>query len=292
MLARIPLVVRAPLVMLLLVVSTLLHCTVLFVAALLKLLLPVALIRRGLSLFLAAIAESWIAFNSGLFQYFSSARFEVHGLEGLRRDGRYLVLSNHRSWVDIPVLQRAFNRRIPFMRFFLKSQLIWVPVLGLAWWALDFPFMKRYTRAQLERRPELRGRDLAVTRRACERFRGLPVSIVNFVEGTRFSETKRAAQGAPFRNLLRPRAGGVSFVLQVMGAELDAILDVTIAYSPTSPDMRALIGNRIERVRVSVREIPIPAEFVGADYDNDEALRESFRTWLNAIWEAKDASLD
>ncbi len=291
MLARLPVALRAPLVILLVAGSTLVHCLVLFVAALAKLLLPIRSVRRWLSYLLAGIAESWIAVNSALFERFTTTRFEAEGLEGLRADARYLVLSNHRSWVDIPVLQRVFNRRIPFMRFFLKSQLIWVPVLGLAWWALDFPFMKRYTREQIERRPELRGRDLDVTRRACERFRGMPVSIVNFVEGTRFTEAKRERQKSPFRNLLRPRAGGVSFVLQVMGRDLDAILDVTIAYTPSIPDMKDLIGNRIERARVSVREIPIPEEFVGADYDNDEALRLRFRDWLNALWEAKDAAL-
>ena len=68
----------------------------------------------------------------------------------LRVDGHYLVLANHQSWVDIPVLQRVFNRRIPLLRFFLKRQLFWVPVLGLAWWALDFPFMRRSTRAEIK----------------------------------------------------------------------------------------------------------------------------------------------
>jgi 1-acyl-sn-glycerol-3-phosphate acyltransferase len=292
MLARLPTPIRVPLALLLLFGSTLVHASLLFVVALIKLLLPLPVLRRRLSLLLAAIAESWIAFNSGLFSRLTTTRFEVHGIDDLRTDGRYLVLSNHRSWVDIPVLQRAFNRRIPFMRFFLKSQLIWVPVLGLAWWALDFPFMKRYSREQIASRPELKGRDLEVTRRACERFRDLPVSIVNFVEGTRFNQAKRDRQKSPYRHLLRPRGGGVSFILQAMGDELDAILDVTISYLPASPDMKALLGNRVQSVRVDVQRIPIPVEFVRADYDADEALRQRFHAWLNELWSAKEARLE
>jgi 1-acyl-sn-glycerol-3-phosphate acyltransferase len=292
MLARLPTPIRVPLALLLLFGSTLVHASLLFVVALIKLLLPLPVLRRRLSLLLAAIAESWIAFNSGLFSRLTTTRFEVHGIDDLRTDGRYLVLSNHRSWVDIPVLQRAFNRRIPFMRFFLKSQLIWVPVLGLAWWALDFPFMKRYSREQIASRPELKGRDLEVTRRACERFRDLPVSIVNFVEGTRFNQAKRDQQKSPYRHLLRPRGGGVSFILQAMGDELDAILDVTISYLPASPDMKALLGNRVQSVRVDVQRIPIPVEFVRADYDADEALRQRFHAWLNELWSAKEARLE
>jgi 1-acyl-sn-glycerol-3-phosphate acyltransferase len=289
MLARLPVPVRVPLVVLLLVASTLLHACSLFLAALLKLVLPPA--RRRLSLLLAAIAESWIAVNNWTFASFTRTRLEIDGLQGLRRDGRYLVLCNHRSWVDIPVLQRAFNRRIPFMRFFLKSQLIWVPVLGLAWWALDFPFMKRFSREQLARRPELRGRDLEATRRACERFRGIPVAIVNFVEGTRFTEAKRVHQEAPHTHLLRPRAGGVGFVLQAIGTDIDAILDVTIDYRPEAPTMADLLRDRIESVHLTVREIPVPAEFAGTDIEGDPGRRLRFRQWLNALWTDKDARL-
>ncbi len=67
----------------------------------------------------------------------------MQGVDSLHQRGWYLVSSNHQSWVDILVLQRIFHGRIPFLKFFLKQELIWVPVIGLAWWALDFPFMKR-----------------------------------------------------------------------------------------------------------------------------------------------------
>ena len=203
--------------------STVLHVLPLFAIALIKAVLPFAAVRRACNPLLTGIAESWIGFNSWMIDRVTHTRFVVEGDHALRRDGHYLLLANHQSWVDIPVLQKVFNRRIPLLRFFLKSQLFWIPLLGPAWWALDFPFMKRYTREQVAKRPELAGRDIAATRRACDKFRSIPVVVMNFVEGTRFTDAKQAAQGSPYRFLLRPKAGGVAFVLDAMGDGLQSV---------------------------------------------------------------------
>ena len=160
----------------LIALNTFIHATPLLLLAVIKLLVPVAAFRNFVSRVLIGIAESWIAINSRLMTTLAGASITVDGGDGLQREGWYLVICNHQSWVDIPVLQRVFNRRIPFLKFFLKSQLIWVPVLGLAWWALDFPFMRRTSKEQLKRHPHLRGKDTEATRRACEKFRHLPVS--------------------------------------------------------------------------------------------------------------------
>jgi 1-acyl-sn-glycerol-3-phosphate acyltransferase len=189
------------------------------------------------------------------------------------------------------VLQAIFNRRIPLLRFFLKSQLFWVPLLGLAWWALDFPFMKRYSREQLERRPELAGRDIEATRRACAKFRALPVSIMNFVEGTRFTPAKHAKQVSPFARLLKPKAGGIAFVLDAMGDALHSILDITIVYPKGRPSMADLFADRIGEVRIEVQQYPIPAELRAGDYQNDPAFRERVQAWINSLWSSKDRTI-
>ncbi|HLP30496.1 MAG TPA: acetyltransferase, partial [Geothrix sp.] len=144
--------------------------------ALVKLALPFGAVRRGADRILNALAEGWIAVNGWWMAAVQRIRWDVAGLEGLRRRGWYLVSSNHQSWVDILVLQKVFHRRVPFLKFFLKRQLLYVPVMGLAWWALDFPFMKR--------RSGSRTADLATARKACEKFREIPTSVMNFLEGT------------------------------------------------------------------------------------------------------------
>jgi 1-acyl-sn-glycerol-3-phosphate acyltransferase len=289
--ASLPAPLRIPLAVLLLILNTVLHVLPLFALTFVKLLLPLHGARVALSRALVAIAESWIGVNSALIDGFTRTRWQVEGLEGLQRDGNYLVLCNHQSWVDIPVLQKVFNRRIPFLRFFLKSQLIWVPLLGPAWWALDFPFMKRHSREQLAKHPELAGKDRETTRRACEKFRHLPVSVMNFVEGTRFTRAKHDAQGSTYRHLLRPKAGGVAFVLDAMGEGLHAILDVTIVYAQGAGSMMDLIAGRIRDIRVHVRHRAIDPDLRG-DYESDAVFRERFQAWVNALWMDKDAEVE
>ena len=289
MLAFLPAFIRLPLALLLVSLNVLVHSSVLLIFAAIKALVPIAGFRRLMSRALVAIAEQWIAVNGFLFGLLTRTHWSIEGMNGLQRDGWYLVLSNHQSWVDIPVLQKTFNRRIPFLKFFLKKQLLWVPVLGLAWWALDFPFMQRYSKQTLEQHPELRGTDKLATRKACERFRHSSVSVMNFVEGTRFTPLKQIQQSSPFVNLLRPRAGGVAFVLETMGDILQSIIDVTIVYPDGQPTMMDLLAGRVREVHVHVSQRPIPPEFVHGDYENDPRFRARFQAWIGTLWEEKDA---
>ncbi len=278
--------------MLLLLINTLAHCTVLLLAALLKALLsallPLQAVKSALDHVLIAMAESWIAVNSMALQHLTNTRIAVAGLPAADRSGHYLVLCNHQSWVDIPVLQMLFNRRLPFMRFFLKQQLIWVPLLGLAWWALDFPFMRRHSKQRLAQRPQLAGRDLAATRRACMKFRHIPVSIMNFVEGTRFTEAKHQQQQSPYRHLLQPRGGGTALVLNALGDCIDTIVDVTLVYPHGRPGMLQLLAGRVPEIRVHIRLLPVPQALRGGDYQHDAEYRQRFQTWLNRLWQEKD----
>ena len=267
-------------------------CLVLFAVAIAKFLVPIPAWRRTLSRAMTALAEGWIGTNNAIFRLMGSLPLDARGLDGLSTREWYLVVSNHRSWVDILVLQAVFNRRIPFLKFFLKQQLIWVPFLGLAWWELDFPFMRRYSSAHLARHPEDRGKDLDATRRACERFRLIPTSVMNFVEGTRFTPAKHAALKSPYRNLLPPRAGGVSFVLSAMGGMLNSKLDVTIAYTTGTPSFWDLCCGRVGTVRVDVQRRAIEDWLAAGDYMNDPAFRERFQAWLGGVWAEKDARLD
>jgi len=284
--------IRLSLLSLLIAINTVLHVPPLLAVALVKAALPFARLRKASNPVLTGLAESWIGFNSWVLDRFTDMRVDVEMDAALRTDGHYLMLANHQSWVDILVLQKVFNRRIPLMRFFLKRQLFWVPLLGLAWWALDFPFMARHTHKQIARRPELAGRDTVAIRRACEKFRALPVTIVNFVEGTRFTPAKQARQGASFRHLLKPKAGGVAFVLDAMGEGLHAILDVTIAFPGGRPSLWDLLAGRVSDIRIHVRQRPIPAELLGGDYQNDRAFRVQFQQWLNGLWLEKDAEVE
>jgi len=283
--------VRAGIALILLSINTVVHVTPLLVVAVVKIVVRHRRARQPLDHLLMRIAESWIGVNSWMLDHLTTTEVAVDGLPEVDLNGHLLVISNHQSWVDIPVLQKLFNRRLPLLRFFLKSQLIWVPMLGLAWWALDFPFMKRYPRELVQRRPELAGRDIEATRLACRRFRSIPVAVMNFVEGTRFTPEKRQRQNSPFNYLLRPRSGGVAFVLDALSDSIDTIVDVTIAYpgfDRRRPGLLDLCANRIDKIRVSIRTEPVPEFVRGLDYQTDPDGRARFQQWINELWARKD----
>jgi 1-acyl-sn-glycerol-3-phosphate acyltransferase len=291
MFVRIPLWVRVPLIWLLVAANTVLRVSLLLLCALFKALLPIKALQRVLERWIIALAEAWIAGNSRMIQHMTSLKINYREDAALDANGHYLVLSNHQSWVDILILQNVFNRRIPFMRFFLKQQLIWVPMLGLAWWALDFPFMQRHTKSQLQKRPELAGQDIAATRKACEKFLGKPVSIMIFPEGTRFTPAKHAQQQSPFQHLLKPKSGGMAYALDAMGRGLHAILDVTLYYPNGKPSLADLIADRIGQVWVDVRLRAIPEALRQGNYELDRTFRVEFQAWMNGLWQEKQQRL-
>ncbi len=278
-------------VTLLLLTNTLVLIGPLLVFALLKLIFQGEM-RDHCSAAVMWIAETWAEINKWIFAATLPTRWEILGDAHLRRDTSYLVIGNHQSWVDIPALIQTFNRRTPFFKFFLKKELIWVPFLGLAWWALDYPFMKRYTKAFLAKNPQLKGQDLEITKAACELFKRQPVTIVNYLEGTRFTQAKQKAQQSPYDHLLKPKAGGVAFVLAAMGEQLDAILDVTVVYPDSRiPGFWDLLCGRVPRVIIDIRTRELDAGLWQGDYENDPVFRARVQDWVNQLWIEKDARI-
>ena len=276
----------------LLLLNTLAGFLALFPVALIKLVLPVPAVRRAIDRWLNAVGEWWIANNGRWMGLVQPLDWCVAGQAELRRDRWYMVIANHQSGVDILVLQRVLNRRIPFLKFFLKRELIWVPVIGLCWWALDFPFMKRHTQRFLREHPERRGDDVAAIRRACARFALVPTSVMSFVEGTRFTARKHAGQQSPYARLLRPRVGGVALALNAMGEQFHALLDVTIFYPGGIPTVVDLLCGRVGSVVVEIRERPIPPTLVGGNYGADADYRARAQEWMESLWAEKDQALE
>jgi 1-acyl-sn-glycerol-3-phosphate acyltransferase len=277
---------------LLLVLNVFFWVPILLLFAIVRLVLPFKGVRLVIDPLLVAIAETWISGNSAWMALTQRTEWDVAGIAGLDPQGWYLVNSNHQTWVDIFVLQHLFNRRIPLLKFFIKQQLKWVPVMGLAWWALDFPFMRRHSEEYLKQHPEMRGKDQAATRKACEKFALIPTSVMNFLEGTRFTPAKHQRQQSPYRHLLKPKAGGIALALNAMGDKFRAILDVTIVYPDGAPNFWDFLCGRLRRVVVRVQSLPVPEHLMNSDYGADAATREAFSKWVQQLWQDKDAQIE
>ncbi len=252
-----------------------------------KVIIPLTAWRNICSRILNWLANTWVRVNILNQKIFSRVEIQVEGLEGLRRDNWYLVTANHQSWVDILVLQNIFYGKIPFLKFFLKKELIWFPVLGAAWWALDFPFMKRYSVSYLKKHPHLKGKDLEITKKACEKFKNIPITVMSFVEGTRFKKDKHKRQNSPYNNLLKPKAGGLAFVLAAMEDQIHLILDVTIIYPDGRKTFWEYVCGDIRKIKVQVKCFPITKEMIG-NYLQDRKFRIKFQQLLNTLWKKKD----
>jgi len=291
MLSFLPAVIKGVLSFLCYALNTFVWLIPIIFSSLMKALIPLKGWQKLFSYLLDQMASNWVAVNSGIQNLFTRVNYQVSGIEGLNKKDWYLVLSNHQSWVDILVLQRLLHGKIPFLKFFLKKELIYVPFLGLAWWALDFPFMKRYSQSFLKKNPHLLGKDIETTRKACEKFKHKPVSVMNFIEGTRYTNDKHNKQNSPFVHLLRPKAGGIAFVLDAMGQHLTKIVNVTIYYPQGIPSFKDFICGKVKAVDVHVETVDIPKEIIG-DYFNDKQFKQNFQSWVNQLWQEKDQTLN
>lgn len=268
-------------------------CSVpIILAGLLKLLLPVPAIWRVISRFCNFMMYCWCEGLALLLHLNPAIQWDTEGLEGLSKKNWYLLICNHRSWADIVILCVLFRKHIPVNKYFLKQQLAWVPFIGLACWALDMPFMKRYSRSYLIHHPEKCGKDVETTRKSCEKFRIWPTTIVNFVEGSRLTPDKRQQTRSPFRHLLAPKAAGIAMALNVLGNQFDKLLNVTLCYpqNDSHPFYDMLCG-RLTRIVVRVNLVPVTEELHG-DYANDKNFKRRFQLWLNTLWAEKDDELE
>jgi 1-acyl-sn-glycerol-3-phosphate acyltransferase len=273
-----------------LVLNTLFWAVPVYITAVFKLMLPFKAPRGLFDTVLNSLSYAWIYCINAFIEIIKTVDYDIRGLEGLKRDEWYLVIANHQTLVDIIVLQKIFHGRIPFLKYFLKKELIWMPILGLAWWALDYPFMQRYSAELLKKKPHLRGKDIEATRKACAKFKDRPASIMNFAEGTRFTPAKHAAQNSPYKHLLKPRSGGISYVLSAMGENMRNLIDVTIVYPDGAENAWGFLSNAKSRIIIRIDVLPIAANLRGQDPDDPE-YRNRFNAWLNTLWEKKDKKI-
>ena len=265
--------------------------SILFIFSFLKFLLPLEPLTRMFDKILLWIAEHWIAGNVFWMKLTQKTIWDVQGLDNLNYRGWYLVVSNHQSWADIFVLQKLLNRRIPLMKFFLKRELIWVPLMGLAWWALDFPFLRRHSAEYLKKHPEQKGKDFETTRKACEKFTRIPTSVMNFLEGTRFTAAKQDKQDQPYQYLLKPKAGGIALALSVLGDKFHSLLNITIVYPDGIPTFWGFLCGKVRRVVVRISSLDIPPQFLHGDYEEDKEFQAAFQQWVQDLWKEKDAQI-
>jgi 1-acyl-sn-glycerol-3-phosphate acyltransferase len=227
-----------------------------------------------------------------LIKLFNNIHWDIEIDDSINKEHWYLLIANHICWLDIVLIMSLSVGRFPPPKFFLKKELIWIPFIGLGAWALDMPFMQRYSKQFLQKKPQLKGKDIEATRESCRKFKQTPTTVVNFVEGSRCTPAKQQQKNSPFKHLLPAKAGGISFTLGAMGEQFTHLLDATIAYPQnTHSVMVDLLKGDLTQVVIKVQAKEISPSLIG-NYADDEKYRQQFQAWLNNIWQEKDIVLE
>ncbi len=237
------------------------------------------------------ITNNWLQVNNWLIDHVlpnTQWDIEIDPKLELSLNGRYLMTCNHQSWVDTTVNQYFGLTRMPLTRFFTKWELIFIPFVGQAFKILGFPMMKRHSKAQIAKNPELKYRDLMEARKACEQLLSQPFTLLNYLEGTRFSTQKHQQQNSPYQYLLKPKAGGLALALNILGQKIDALVDMTIVYPDGVPEYTEFWLGEVPRIAVHLRKIDLPDWILSGNYEDDPIYRERFQQWVDQLWREKD----
>lgn len=242
------------------------------------------------------IADQWIRNNNAVIDTVLPDRdWRISLPDDVGVDKQYLLICNHQSWVDTSIIQYISQDTLPLTRFFTKHELLYIPFVGQAFYFLDFPMMKRHSKEEIAKNPQLKGQDLQEAKRACELLKHKPFTLLNYLEGTRFTKEKQAAQQSPYTHLLKPRAGGMALAINALGAQIDGILDMTIVYPDGKPEYSDLWKGNIRRLGVDVRRIEMPEALFSrlqqGHYEEDAATKAALFAWLDDAWQQKDVRI-
>ncbi len=283
---------RAVISLVLLIINMIMIATsILFFFCLIHL-LPKRSWRRKGQAFLQHLPVWWMDINFWILQLSTYKKWRIQGHADLHPDKWYLLLCNHQSWMDILVLGTVFRHKMPILKFFMKKELLWtLPVAGWACYVLGYPFMARHSHEEVRQNPSLKTKDIETTRKACTKFKEFPTTVMNFVEGTRFTPEKKENQHSPYQHLLKPKATGVALVLQELHPKLSGIVNATLHYQPQGLSLWQFLQGKIDEIYIHYELLPVREDLIGDPYE-DRIFRKHFQKWLNELWSAKDRHLD
>jgi 1-acyl-sn-glycerol-3-phosphate acyltransferase len=182
-----------------------------------------------------------------------------------------VVICNHQSWFDIALVQEVITGNGPIIKFLVKREIAWVPIIGWICLALNFPRLRR------SKKDGARVSDFSIIQKATKTHGDETGALLIFPEGTRFSELKKSKQKSPYQHLLKPKTGGLNVITQHAGADT-SLIDVTIDYHQKDIWIWDCLHGDPSKITITLDHYKL------AEIDDIE-------TWLNNRWLAKDKIL-
>jgi 1-acyl-sn-glycerol-3-phosphate acyltransferase len=209
------------------------------------------------------------AINSAWMIHVVGVTFNVNGT--LPDHPTQVIVVNHQTWFDIPILQHVVTGQGPILKFLIKRQLVWVPIVGWICYALNFPRLNRGGGESAKRQ------DFKAIKSASSEMLKERGALLIFAEGTRITEAKHRNQNSPYKNLLNPRPGGLKIALETM--PIDApVVDITINYNGGETNFWKCLHGANRNIAIYI-EPHNAADIVDP------------REWLHECWKQKDERL-
>ncbi|MGB5326461.1 MAG: 1-acyl-sn-glycerol-3-phosphate acyltransferase [Pseudomonadales bacterium] len=179
-----------------------------------------------------------------------------------------VVICNHQSWFDIPIIQDVITGTGPMVKFLIKRELVWVPIIGWICQVMGFPKLGR------SKRSDTRKDDIAAVQTISMGHEDEAGALLIFPEGTRFSEEKKTRQQSPYQHLLKPRSGGLKIIKHHV-SQATTLVDQTIDYHKTGVRIWECLHGDPGLITVTI------AHYELAEINDLDA-------WLNNRWAEKD----
>jgi 1-acyl-sn-glycerol-3-phosphate acyltransferase len=202
----------------------------------------------------------------------------------------YIAMSNHQSWADIFILLAAGHQKIPLLKFFMKKELQWIPIIYLVHKTVDMPFLNRHSRTQIQANPELKKVDYENAKIAAKRFSRNPSTAFSFAEGTRFTSEKHIAQKSPYPNLLKPKIGALAIALSGM-PQVNTLIDFTVVYATQKRSTWDFLCGDLSKAKVIAKTYPLPENLKNRSFEEEHDYRKGFQTFVDTIWLEKQQTI-
>ena len=239
---------------------------ILIPVSILNWLIPLPLVSRGCFFLVDAIYRTAVKVDSFWMLKVIGIELSIKG--ELNTDATPVVICNHQSWFDIPLVQEIITGSGPIIKFLVKRELVWVPIIGWICLALNFPRLRR------KKNNDSSLNDFSIIEKATKNHGIASGALLVFPEGTRFTELKKARQQAPYQRLLKPKAGGLKMIKQHVEGNTK-LIDITIDYHKKDVRIWDCLRGDPKKITITIEHYNL------AEIDNIE-------TWLNKRWLEKD----
>lgn len=239
--------------------------------------------RRAFRSFNRMLAGTWWGLCVILARRLNRASLILSGDSIPMRENAIIVV-NHRDMSDILlIMMLAMGKgRIWDLKWFVKDVLKYVPGIGWGMLFLDCVFVKRNWDADKDK--------IHSTFSKFQTHR-IPIWLISFVEGTRFTQAKKIRsqehakeRGLPILdNVLLPRTKGFVATVQGLSGYASAVYDLTIGHTGPVPSLWQIMTRKVNLFHMHVKRYPIE------DLPEDPALLSQ---WLIMRFSEKDVRLD